>query len=73
MLLCSRGARVHVVVGIKENLAKMTDDEFKQHVEALILTKLEEPKKMSHQLEIYWNEVVSHQYNFDRGKHFSRS
>lgn len=50
----------------KENLEKMTDDEFKQHVEALILTKLEEPKKMSHQLELYWNEVVSHQYNFDR-------
>ena len=46
----------------------MTDDEFKTHVDALILTKLEEPKKMSKQCDIYWNEITSHQYNFDRGK-----
>ena len=45
----------------------MTDDEFKTHVEALALSKLEEPKKMSRQCDIYFNEITSHQYNFDRG------
>lgn len=44
----------------------MTDEEFKTHVEALALTKLEEPKKMTKQCEIYWNEIISHQYHFDR-------
>ena len=45
----------------------MSDEEFKQHVEALTLTKLEEPKKMAKQCEIYWEEITSHQYHFDRG------
>jgi secreted Zn-dependent insulinase-like peptidase len=52
----------------KENIDKMSDDEFQTHVEALALTKLEEPKKMSKQCEIYWNEIASHQYHFDREK-----
>jgi insulysin len=52
----------------KENVEKMTQEDFKQHVDALILNKLEEPKKMSRQCELYWNEIVSHQYHFDRGK-----
>ena len=45
----------------------MTDEEFHTHAEALITTKLEEPKKMSKQSDIYWNEISSHQYHFDRG------
>lgn len=53
----------------EESLHKMTDEEFKTHVEALALIKLEEPKRMSKQCDIYWNEISSHQYNFDRGKH----
>ena len=44
----------------------MTDEEFQMHVDALILTKLEEPKKMSKQCDIYWNEIASHQYQFER-------
>lgn len=51
----------------EESLNKMTDEEFKMHVDALALTKLEEPKKMARQCEIYWNEINTHQYNFDRG------
>lgn len=50
----------------KDTIAKMTDEEFKTHVEALALSKLEEPKKMSRQCDIYFNEITSHQYNFDR-------
>lgn len=50
----------------KDTIEKMNEDEFKTHVEALALTKLEEPKKMSRQCDLYWNEITSHQYNFDR-------
>lgn len=45
----------------------MTDEEFKTHVDALTLNKLEEPKKMSKQCDIYWSEIINHQYNFERG------
>ncbi len=45
----------------------MTNEEFKLHVDALVLSKLEQPKKMSKQCDIYWNEISSHQYHFDRG------
>lgn len=51
----------------QESLDNMTDEEFKTHVEALVLTKLEEPKKMSKQCDLYWNEINCHQYLFDRG------
>ncbi len=44
----------------------MSEDEFRVHVDALTLTKLEEPKKMSKQCELFWSEVVAHTYNFDR-------
>lgn len=61
--------RIENFVSITENcLNQMTDEEFKTHVEALALIKLEEPKRMSKQSDIYWNEISSHQYNFDRGK-----
>lgn len=52
----------------KESLTNMSDEEFKQHVDALILNKLEEPKKMSRQMDIYWSEIASHQYHFEREK-----
>jgi hypothetical protein len=29
---------------------------------------LEEPKKISKQADVYWNEIISHQFNFERGK-----
>lgn len=48
----------------------MTNEEFKLHVDALVLSKLEQPKKMSKQCDIYWNEISSHQYHFDRGFYF---
>jgi len=52
----------------KQTLADMTNDEFKVHVDALTLTKLEEPKKMSKQCDLFWSEVISHTYNFNREK-----
>lgn len=52
----------------KESIAKMTDEEFKVHVDALTLSKLEEPKKMSKQCDSYWSEISAHTYCFDREK-----
>ncbi|RNA20606.1 insulin-degrading enzyme isoform X1, partial [Brachionus plicatilis] len=61
--------RIENFVSVTENcLNQMTDEEFKTHVEALALIKLEEPKRMSKQCDVYWNEISSHQYNFDREK-----
>jgi len=45
----------------------MTDEEFQKHVSALATKRLEKPKKMSTQFGQYWGEIVSQQYNFDRG------
>jgi hypothetical protein len=45
----------------------MTSEELDIHIEALAQNKLEEPKRMSKQCEIYWSEISAHQYLFDRG------
>ena len=59
--------RIEKFIGqTKQVIGDMTDEEFQKHVDALALNKLEEPKKMSKQCEIYWNEIASHQYHFDR-------
>ena len=44
----------------------MTDDVFQTHFQALVTIKLEGPKKLSKHGEIYWNEISSHQYHFER-------
>ena len=48
-------------------LSGMSDEEFQKHVTALSLKRLEKPKKMSAQCSRYWAEIISQQYNFDRG------
>ena len=53
---------------IKDMLEKMTDEQFKGHKNALSVIKLEEPKKVSKQADIFWSEIQSRQYNFNRGK-----
>jgi len=46
----------------------MSDEDFTKHVEALATHRLERPKKLSAQNSRYWSEIISQQYNFDRGK-----
>ncbi len=55
------------VHSIKDMLNTMTDEQFKSHVNALELVKLEEPKKISRQCDSFWDEIAGHQYHFDRG------
>lgn len=45
----------------------MDEDVFKNHVSALATRRLEQAKKMTGQNNRYWSEIISHQYNFDRG------
>ena len=45
----------------------MTDESFDKHVAALAAKRLEKPKKISGQSQRYWSEIVSQQFNFDRG------
>ncbi len=45
----------------------MDENEFKKKVDALILKKMEEIKTINEQASIYWNEITSRTYNFDRG------
>ena len=48
-------------------IASMTDVDFDKHVAALIVRRLERPKQLTKQNNKYWSEIVSQQYNFDRG------
>ena len=46
----------------------MSEEEFQKHVTALSTKRLEKPKKLGTQCLQYWSEIVSQQYNFDRGR-----
>ena len=48
-------------------ITDMSDDQFKDNIEALTARRLEQPKTMLSQNAKYWSEIVSQQYNFDRG------
>ncbi|KAK2177670.1 hypothetical protein NP493_586g01027 [Ridgeia piscesae] len=52
---------------MKTEIANMSDEDFTKHVEALATHRLERPKKLSAQNSRYWSEIISQQYNFDRG------
>ncbi|KAF6207665.1 hypothetical protein GE061_016112 [Apolygus lucorum] len=47
-------------------LENLTESEFENHKEALAAHRLEKPKQMSTQSVVYWAEITSQQYNFDR-------
>lgn len=49
-----------------EYIANMSPENFENHKEALAAQRLEKPKQMSSQSAIYWAEITSQQYNFDR-------
>ena len=45
----------------------MPGEEYNNHVEALAVKRLDKPKKLSRECAQHWTEIVSGQYNFDRG------
>jgi len=44
----------------------MSEESFKEHVEALATKRLEKPKKLSSRNARFWSEILSQHYNFDR-------
>ena len=55
------------MLSLQTLIQEMDDVTFKKHIEALATKRLEKPKKLSSQNSIYWGEIESQQYNFDRG------
>lgn len=51
----------------QEHLESLTEENFRKHLNALILRKSEKPKKLNEECHKYFTEIVSRQYNFDRG------
>jgi len=54
------------IQGIEEYITEMSDEEYKNHVEALTVKRLDKPKKLSSECMKHWKEILSRQYNFDR-------
>lgn len=46
----------------------MTEEEFLRHKEALAAQRLEKPKQLATQTSIFWSEINSQQYHFDRAE-----
>lgn len=46
----------------------MSEEAFQKHIQALAIRRLDKPKKLSAECAKYWGEIISQQYNFDRGK-----
>lgn len=44
----------------------MKEEDFSKHKEALAAHRLEKPKQLAAQSNIYWAEITSQQYHFDR-------
>ncbi|KOC65774.1 Insulin-degrading enzyme, partial [Habropoda laboriosa] len=47
-------------------ISSITEEEFNAHKEALAIRRLEKPKKMTTLSTVFWNEIATQQYNFDR-------
>ena len=52
---------------LQSYIEDLSEEQFQKHVDALADRRLEKPKKMSSQSSRYWSEIISQQYNFDRG------
>ncbi|XP_046427439.1 insulin-degrading enzyme isoform X1 [Neodiprion fabricii] len=47
-------------------LVDMSEEEFHRHKEALAIKRLEKPKMMSTLSALFWSEISTQQYNFDK-------
>lgn len=60
-----------IVTSFQSDLEEMSDDEFRDNVEALAIKRLEKPKTMKAQASRYWTEVDSGFYLFERSNLFN--
>ncbi len=59
---------IDFAVFLQSHIKELTNESFQNHKDALATKRLEKPKKMSGQNARFWNEIISQQYNFERGK-----
>ncbi|XP_027042212.1 insulin-degrading enzyme-like [Pocillopora damicornis] len=52
--------------GIEDYIKTMSEEELKNHIEALAVKRMDKPKKLSSECMKHWKEILSRQYNFDR-------
>lgn len=53
---------------MKKAVEEMSEEAFQKHIQALALRRLDKPKKLSAECAKHWGEIISQQYNFDRGE-----
>ncbi|XP_045464651.1 insulin-degrading enzyme [Harmonia axyridis] len=51
---------------MKTYLISMEEDEFIRHQDALAAQRLEKPKQLASQTNLYWSEITAQQYHFNR-------
>lgn len=51
-----------------KSVEEMSDEAFQKHIQALAIRRLDKPKKLSAECAKYWGEIITQQYNFDRGE-----
>nr|XP_031836448.1 insulin-degrading enzyme isoform X1 [Nomia melanderi] len=49
-----------------KHISNMSEEEFNRHKESLAMQRLEKPKTLTTLFTIFWGEISSQQYNFDR-------
>ncbi|KAL6438860.1 hypothetical protein ACFW04_003738 [Cataglyphis niger] len=49
-----------------DHISTMSEEQFEKYKKALATLRLEKPKMLSSLCAIFWNEISSQQYNFDR-------
>ncbi|KAK2572346.1 Insulin-degrading enzyme [Acropora cervicornis] len=54
------------ILEVEDYIQSMSEQEFRNHVEALAVRRLDKPKKLSSECTKHWKEILSRQYNFDR-------
>lgn len=53
---------------MKKAVEEMSEEAFQKHIQALAIRRLDKPKKLSAECAKHWGEIISQQYNFDRGE-----
>lgn len=53
---------------MEKAVEEMSEEAFQKHIQALAIRRLDKPKKLSAECAKHWGEIISQQYNFDRGE-----
>jgi len=54
------------MITFQDHICTMPEEQFEEHKKALAVLRLEKPKTLNARCALYWDEIASQQYNFDR-------